>query len=618
MKKLVLSFIAVLIMFGMVLPISAVEAQSDIKGEKYDVVMNVNEDGRIEVNVVFDVFFSRERQGIYLDIPQRYEMTMNGRTMNYLFPVTDVYSSTHEYDISRSSAGVILRLGSEGVFLTGLQRFEFRYVINTRDLRLDGLQMFYMNMTPPELLFPIERAKYTVNFPKPVTGEVFVHEPSRTLTQKMDGKTFTGYYENRLFQETVTLEIPLPNDFFTFVNIDYSQEMFGLSTIITLLIMVLFFMFGRDPVVIESVQFDAPEGLSSADMGYVYRGMTLQKDVISLIIYWAARGYLTIEELEGSEDIMLHKIKSLPDDTPSEEKRFFKAIFKESDDVNVSTLNTKVGMTITHIMGNLPKRFTRDPELRVFDRNSSFYKGLSIFLSPLIPSLYFAALVYAKAGYFVDGLVSFALSFGIFLVIGIAGSVFLAFDRIHKQSHRSLSLILIPLVTGLLSLLLSAIFLDGFILGFALVVLMFMVAVFASANTGRRTQQGARWLGEILGLKRFIEVAEHDRLVALVEETPEIFYNILPYAYVLDVTDIWSKKFETIAIPQPEWYVSNTPNFTSLILWSHLNRSMNTMSANMISIPASTGSKGGGGSFGGGGGGGFSGGGFGGGGGGGW
>ena len=126
-------------------------------------------------------------------------------------------------------------------------------------------------------------------------------------------------------------------------------------------------------------------------------------------------------------------------------------------------------------------------------------------------------------------------------------------------------------------------------------------------------------MGQILGLRRFIEVAERDRLIALVEETPEIFYNILPYAYVLDVTDVWSKKFESIAIQQPDWYVSSNPNFSTYLLWSSLNRSMSTINTAMVSVPAPTGSSGGGGSFGGGGGGGgFSGGGFGGGGGGGW
>ena len=107
----------------------------------------------------------------------------------------------------------------------------------------------------------------------------------------------------------------------------------------------------------------------------------------------------------------------------------------------------------------------------------------------------------------------------------------------------------------------------------------------------------------------------------MVHETPYLFYNILPFAYVLNLSDAWSKKFENIAIEQPDWYQTKraTTNFNSYVLWHSLSRNMAVMNTNMTYIPESKGSSGGG--FGGGssgGGGGFSGGGFGGGGGGGW
>jgi uncharacterized membrane protein len=102
----------------------------------------------------------------------------------------------------------------------------------------------------------------------------------------------------------------------------------------------------------------------------------------------------------------------------------------------------------------------------------------------------------------------------------------------------------------------------------------------------------------------------------LVKDDPEYFYKILPYAYVLNVSDVWSKKFESIAIPQPSWYASSTPGyFNSFLFMNSMNHTLGTMNRAMTSAPRS---RGGGGGFGGGGGGGFSGGGFGGGGGGHW
>ena len=145
--------------------------------------------------------------------------------------------------------------------------------------------------------------------------------------------------------------------------------------------------------------------------------------------------------------------------------------------------------------------------------------------------------------------------------------------------------------------------------------LLYLIALLVNARMHQRTALGLSYYNDILGLKNFIELAEKDRLVALVDDDPEYFYHILPFAYVLNVTDKWSKKFEDIAIAPPSWYAGPTP-MNHLIFMSHFNRSINTLASSMSAPPPSKGGSGGG-SFGGGGGG-FSGGGFGGGGGGGW
>ena len=131
----------------------------------------------------------------------------------------------------------------------------------------------------------------------------------------------------------------------------------------------------------------------------------------------------------------------------------------------------------------------------------------------------------------------------------------------------------------------------------------------------KRTDLGTSYLGKIIGLKHFIEVAEKDRLEMLVHDDPTYFYKILPYAYVLNVSDVWSKKFESIAIEQPSWYAGPNTHFNTFLFMNSFNRTLSSMNQVMTTIPQRSGSGGGGFS---GGGGGFSGGGFGGGGGGSW
>ena len=133
----------------------------------------------------------------------------------------------------------------------------------------------------------------------------------------------------------------------------------------------------------------------------------------------------------------------------------------------------------------------------------------------------------------------------------------------------------------------------------------------------KRTKYGTEILGKLLGFKTFLETAEKNKLEAMVMENPTYFYDILPYTYVLGVSNKWIKKFEGIAMQPPTWY--DSPDvFTVHSFNTFIDNTMTSARDVMSSSPStSSGSD----SFGGGGfssGGGFSGGGSGGGGGGSW
>ena len=154
-----------------------------------------------------------------------------------------------------------------------------------------------------------------------------------------------------------------------------------------------------------------------------------------------------------------------------------------------------------------------------------------------------------------------------------------------------------------------------------LVVISTLVTFTAVVLMRKRTERGARLQGQILGFRDFIETAELEKLNMLVEEDPEYFYNVLPYAYVMGLSDKWAKKFEKIRVNQPDWYYGyNTTSIYSMLWYSQMfNSCAKSMESSVINSIVASAADSGGGSIGGGfGGGGFSGGGFGGGGGGSW
>ena len=73
-------------------------------------------------------------------------------------------------------------------------------------------------------------------------------------------------------------------------------------------------------------------------------------------------------------------------------------------------------------------------------------------------------------------------------------------------------------------------------------------------NNTKKNKHGQEIMSQLLGLKKFIEVAEKRRLEALVEEDPNYFYNILPYAYILGVSKKWIEKLENIIPINPDLY----------------------------------------------------------------
>ena len=84
----------------------------------------------------------------------------------------------------------------------------------------------------------------------------------------------------------------------------------------------------------------------------------------------------------------------------------------------------------------------------------------------------------------------------------------------------------------------------------------------------------------------------------MVMEHPTYFYDILPYTYVLGISDKWIKQFETIALQAPDWY-SSTNSFNVVAFGSFMNSTMSSARTAMTSSPSSS-SGGSGGSSGGG------------------
>jgi uncharacterized membrane protein YgcG len=136
-----------------------------------------------------------------------------------------------------------------------------------------------------------------------------------------------------------------------------------------------------------------------------------------------------------------------------------------------------------------------------------------------------------------------------------------------------------------------------------------LVSMFFAVIAIAKTDAYTDLLGRVLGFRDFIKTAELDKLNELVEEDPQYFYHIMPYAYVFGLSNKWIRNFEDIPVVAPVWY-RGSRGFDAFDYYM-MGRMMSDCSAsvgNNIVIPSTSyGGSGGGGFSGGGGGGSWSG-----------
>ena len=140
-------------------------------------------------------------------------------------------------------------------------------------------------------------------------------------------------------------------------------------------------------------------------------------------------------------------------------------------------------------------------------------------------------------------------------------------------------------------------YLIGYIIGILCIVVMLVCLVYLP----KRTKYGNEMLGKLKGFKNFLETVEKEKLESMVLENPNYFYDILPFSYVLGISDKWIEKFESISLQAPSWYDSSNA-FDISNFGTFVNSTMSSAKSVMSSSPSSgsSGSSSGGGSSGGG------------------
>ena len=469
-----------------------------------------------------------------------------------------------------------------------------------------------------------------VHFPFAVTEETCLlysgygsKTEDTTLNKRIspDGKTLTfsadilplAYSER--FDENVakgvTVDFTFPNGKFQsytavrlFTDGVWKILLIGGASIALAVLALIFTRQKRD--IVTTVNLTAPDSMDPMKMGKLLDGTVDNEDITSMIYYFAHKGYLTIDLQDQDNPQLTKTVEELPSTATPHEKTLFEGLFKAGDSVRVTDLQYK-------FFESVDKAKTQLPSKQMYEKRSV----LGFVLGGIIGVLYALGIMQiiatSRLGTHYRYLwgVAFALPIAAILFIGYLQENYRYKWKKKTQVGCTIARLAIAVVfTGICTFLFARHVLTEYE---KLCICLFAFAcAFITGGALSRTEKYLKTLGEILGFKDFIVYTEEDKIKYMLEETPELYYKILPYAQVLGVTDEWEKKFENILIQPPTWCTGTDMDLFDIWL---LNRCMR--SAFVIAMARSQpkggggfiGGSGGGGHFGGFGGGGFGGGG---------
>lgn len=610
--------------------------------DKYDINIIVNENNTFDITETITAYFNVSKHGIFRTIPLKNTITrLDGTTSTNRTQVTNV-SVDNEYTKSRENGNYKLKIGSASRTLTGEQKYVIKYTYNLgKDPGKDYDELYY-NIIGNEWDTVIGNVTFSITMPKEFDSSKLGFSSGTTgstdnskVKYNVSGNKITGSYNGILGAgEALTVRCELPEGYFVGTGLTFNlmNYIFYLFPILFLVIaLLLWYKYGRDDQVVETVEFYPPQGFNSLEVGFLYKGKAENQDVTSLLIYLANQGYIKIAETEEkslffkSKGFKITKLKEY-DGNNVNEQIFLNGLFTKRPSISIGSLFSKnveqeptdntnevtstdlynnFYITMNRILSNINNKENKN---KIFEKSAS---SKTIFIILMIIATYCLITIPPIFAYGESSNLLFAL---LFPGIGFTVLFKLVFGETQtiyangRATYSSIGTKIFGLVWGLgfggipwAFMVLPALKQDPvYLVGYGLGLVCVLGMVICLKYLPKRTPYGNEILGKLKGFRNFLETAEKDKLETMVIQDPTYFYNILPYTYVLGVSDKWIKKFEAISLQAPSWY--DSPNaFDMMTFGSFMNSTMTSAQSVMSSSPSSdSGGSSGGGSSGGG------------------
>ena len=610
-------------------------ASTDYYIRDYEVYVDVGNNAVHHIKEVLDVYFDGPHHGIVREIPLDYS-DYDGRKAR----VRNLECSL-PYSSDEDNGYLVMKIGSSSVtYSQQLVEIVIEYDYDLGADTNEGYDELYLNLVGTDWECPIDFAVFHLIVPY-VPDDVYGDEDgffdyvlnNTYLTsggygsERFNGEAYLnesddgdgsllidGFAEYLNAYEGVTIRMDLPDGWYKGARLpwDFRPIMKIVNPVVcilaALLAMLVWVKVGRDNVPIIVARFKPPKDYSPLLVGYLADSTVDDKDIISMLFYWADEGLLSIEEKQNNK-YEFTKLKDIEDyavesgrHIPKFEITMFNGFFKNrkvGDKITFKDLEkNNFYETIARTKVQTKAYFVKDRAL--YEKKSQVWASFLSFLA-LVPVVSGALRtgLYENRG--LEILKALVIGFVLFLVNAGAFNALFRKWHLRKSNVPAVIMAFIPAAAAAAALIYADMKASGnmnVMQNIATVLGSTIVMMFASI-TEKRSKYGDEVLEETLGFREFIDKAEISQLKMMIESDPDFYYRILSYAIVLGLEEKWAKKFDGMIVSQPAWFTGLSPFDVYYLsrMSVRMTRAIPAASIPRSSISGSPGSHAGGGGF---------------------
>ncbi len=567
-------FVFILLLAGGGEQLSASEAV-----DSYDIHISIQEDSSIEVRESIEYTFGAEaKKGIYRTIPIIFERDESRYKLEIdTIEAYDDGGSDQLFDITRGREEIRIDLGSDTPEFDGTHVFHIEYTVHAALEHAEDRDTLNWNAIGTDWSVPIHTAQVTVDLPgaveeeelesacfvgilgsdDPCHGSEYEYDDEGAVTRIQYGHTETllpgsgmtveAHFPKGLVTEAEKEEVPhIPWLFFALLAAAGLVPLYGVRVL---------YRAGADPGGEKAIttRYTAPDGVVPSDAGIVLNREFGNKELVAELLSLATRGY--IKMIHGKRTYLFFFttssflfLKRKPDDDlPPVEKLIMERIFDERFRLTESEAREHFSTDIPGLDDDIskalaitsPKRFERSK--KTF---AKYFKEIRKKAQDEAFKEEYFEMTFSEARSFAARVTLLSLGAGAALVALIVLVVVFMYP-------------ITPLDTFF-----GALLTGGF---FYLLIMIFLFAGITDWRLPRRTQKGAEIRRHMEGLKRYIHIAERERMEFHFDprKNADLFEGLLPYAVVLGEQKSWTTHLSELKY-DPEWYGSSTPGSLSV------------------------------------------------------